>query len=104
MTPSSANRKLTPKMLDALRVARVNDGCVFAGKDYKRQSGGRHIMIRTPATVLMGLERRGLATLQLSPEGGMMARLTPEGSLLAAATKEGDLMSIAGFVTKAPRS
>jgi hypothetical protein len=97
---ASGNKPLTPKMLDALRLARVNDGVVFAGVDYKREPGGRHRMVRTPASVLLGLERRGLATCQIGPDGGMMARLTPEGRLLASATKEGDPMSIAGLVTR----
>jgi hypothetical protein len=42
--------------------------------------GGK--LVRTNAGTLRGLARRGLVTLDLSPDGGMSARLTPAGKAL----------------------
>lgn len=86
---------ITPKMLEAIRYARVH-GEIDAGIN----TGRKGLRINVPASVLQGLARRGLLDLYHSgPSGkGPHGYLTREGQLLASATKEGDLMSVASFV------
>lgn len=62
---------ITPSMTKALEFAQRH-GAVHAGANVKRG----HV-VRFPASVLRALERRGLLSLQISPDGGMMGTLAP---------------------------
>lgn len=67
-------KNLTPSMITALRIAKER-GSVIAGRNADKV--GRSA--RISASVLQGLERRGLVQLCLDTEGGMGARLTDLG-------------------------
>lgn len=67
-------KDLTKPMIVALRIAK-ECGSVIAGRNVDRV--GRSAVVA--ASVLRGLERRGLVQLCLDTEGGMGARLTDLG-------------------------
>jgi len=62
------NTELTPKMQQILDLVTKRGG-MFAGHDVD----DRGWQINVPASTLRALEKRGLITLSISPDGGMMA-------------------------------
>ena len=62
---------MTETMLVALATS-IRQRAIFAGR-------GRRMSVVFPASVLRALYRRGLVTLHVSPDGGMMAFPTKEG-------------------------
>lgn len=65
--------ELTINMKTAIQFAKDN-GAVFAG--YNMARGSR---FRVAASTLLALEKRGLLTTSIGPDGGMMGRLTEKG-------------------------
>lgn len=65
---------MTPKQTQALDLAKANDGAVFAG--YNVTKKGSRVMVA--ASTLRALEKQGLVTLCIGPDGGMMARVVTE--------------------------
>lgn len=66
--------KLSQPMILALQRA-IKSGAVFAGTG----ASERGAVERHSAKALQGLERRGLLTLHISPDGGTMGRPTAAG-------------------------
>lgn len=62
---------MTESMTKALEVAKAQGGHVFAGYNVVR---GRQTLIS--ARTLDALARRGVVTLSIGPDGGMLATLT----------------------------
>jgi len=63
-------KNLSESQLKALTIADANNGIVFAGANHLRNGSIQHV----PAAALRALERRGVVTLHIGPDGGMMAR------------------------------
>jgi hypothetical protein len=85
--------KITANMEQALMEARAS-GVVHAGKSVDwRGRTSRHA-----ASTLRALAQRGLLSLAISPDGGMMGRLTEDGTstVTLLASGNGLLRSLAG--------
>ena len=68
---TSAQRKALAYAADE----REGDGCVFAGRSVTRRGS----VFEVAASTIRALERRGLVTTSISPDGGVMATITDAG-------------------------
>lgn len=74
MIAGKPRRSLTPSMERALRYT-VQNTFSYAGRDCMRTGE----VVTVAASTLRGLAHRGMVTLGINPDGGMMATPAPEG-------------------------